>query len=94
MKSVFCEEMISIDEHGYFSRRDAKTNQIYITQRRKAPPVLHLRRDVKVEQGKKKKNLKDFERPHSGSNIANRQLGDCDPTPSGGRTHYCRNIRY
>ena len=27
-----------IDEHSYFSRRDAKTNQIHITQRRKAPP--------------------------------------------------------
>ncbi len=39
------------------------------------------------------KNPKDFERPHSGSDIGNRQLDDCAPTPLGGRTHHCRNIR-
>jgi hypothetical protein len=38
------------------------------------------------------KNPKDFARPHSGSNIGNRHHSDCDPTPLGGRTHYCRNI--
>jgi hypothetical protein len=38
------------------------------------------------------KNPKDFERPHLGSNIGNRQPGDCDPTPFGGRTQNCRNV--
>jgi len=55
---------------------------LFFTQRRKG----------RTEQ--KEEKSKGFCLTHSGSNIANRQLGDCDPTPSGGRTQYCRKIRY
>ena len=53
-----------IDAHGYYSRRDAKTNQIYITQRRKAlpgPPIaIGVTQRRKGRTGQKEEKYKGF----------------------------------
>jgi hypothetical protein len=54
----------------------------------------HHKQRFKNLTGQKEEKSKGFLPDPIGSNIGNRQLGDCDPTPLGGRTQNCLNIRY